>query len=49
MFLIIILGSYKIFNLKKYIFIGSTAKNRFQIRIVQQKMHNLKEKKAIFW
>ena len=25
-----------------------TAKNGFQIRIVQQKIHNIKEKKALF-
>ena len=27
---------------KKNVFIGSTAKNGFQIRIVQQKIHNVK-------
>ena len=28
---------------------GSTAKNGFQIRIVHQKIHNMKEKKALFY
>ena len=35
-------------NYQKNVFIGSTAKNGFQIRIVQQKIHNIKEKKTIF-
>ena len=33
---------------EKKVFIGSTAKNGFQIRIVQQKIHNIKEKKGLF-
>ena len=37
-----------IFNLKK-LFIGSTAKNGFQIRIAQEKIHNIKEKKGLFY
>ena len=36
-------------NEKKNVFIGSTAKNGFQIRIVQQKIRNIKEKKALFY
>ena len=40
MFLIIIL-------IKKNVFIGSTVKNGFQIRIVQQKIHSIK--KALFY
>ena len=34
---------------QKNVFIGSTAKNGFQIRIVQQKIHNIKEKKGHFY
>ena len=33
---------------KKNVFIGSTAKNGFKIRIVQQKIHNIKEKRPFF-
>ena len=33
---------------KKNVFIGSTPKNGFQIRIVQQKIHNIKEKRPFF-
>ena len=36
------------YSILKNVFIGSTAKNGFQIRIVQQKIHNIKEKKALF-
>ena len=32
----------------KQTYIGSTAKNGFQIRIVQQKIHSMKEKKGPF-
>ena len=46
MFLIIIL--YIGYLILKNVFIGSTAKNGFQIRIVQQKLHNIKENKALF-
>ena len=28
---------------------GSTSKNRFQIRIVQQKIHNIKEKRPFLY
>ena len=34
---------------KKNVFIGLTEKNGFQIRIVQQKIHNIKEKKALLY
>ena len=47
MFLIIIL--YIGYLILKNVFIGSTAKNGFQIRIVQQKIHNIKENKALFY
>ena len=29
---------------KRYVFMGLTAKNGFQIRIVQQKIHNIKKR-----
>ena len=34
---------------KKNVFIGSTANNKFHIRIVQQKIHNIKEEKGPFY
>ena len=34
---------------KKKLFIGSTARNGFQIRIVQQKIHSIKEKRPFLY